>query len=216
MGNRLDLSNQRFGKLIVEGRAGKDSSGHSTWNCKCDCGGVTVARGSHLKYGYIQSCGCLVAETLAKQSRTHGLEHTRLYRIWKGMLVRCYNPKSNRYHRYGGRGITVCEDWKNSVTAFYKWAIKNGYRDDLTIERKDNDGPYSPDNCIWVTMKVQLNHTSRSRNVTLNGVTKTLSQWAEETGIKTNVIYGRLNRGWPIERAVTEPLRKGKKVTANG
>lgn len=210
MPGKLNLTGERFGRLIVEEQAGKDSSGHSTWLCRCDCGNTKVARGSHLKRGYIQSCGCLVVDTLRKNSTKHGLEKTRIYRIWSGMISRCYNPESNRYHRYGDRGITVCEDWRNDVQSFYDWAMANGYRDDLTIERKDNDGPYSPDNCVWATMKQQQNHTSRNRYVTIDGETKTVSQWAEENGIKKSAVYGRLKSGWPIERAVTEPTKQRK------
>ena len=215
MSSTLNLTDQRFGKLIVEGRAGTDSSGHTTWLCKCECGNTTIARGSHLKRGYIQSCGCLATETLAKRSTKHGLERTRIYRIWNGMMIRCYNPKSNRYNRYGGRGITVCDEWKNDVKAFYDWAMANGYQDHLTIERKDNDGPYSPENCTWATMKEQLNHTSRNHMVTVSGVTKTVTQWVEDNGIAISTVYSRLQRGWTIERAVTEPSKTRKRVNEN-
>lgn len=215
MTQKNDLTGKRFGKLVVECRAGKDSSGHSAWRCKCDCGNTKVARGSHLKAGDIQSCGCIVAEQLRGRSTKHGLEHTRLYRIWRGIMARCYNPESNRYHRYGGRGITVCEEWKNDVKAFFDWAVANGYRDDLTIDRKDNDGPYSPDNCRWATQKEQLNHTSRNRNVTINGVTKTVTQWAEINGISIGTVWTRLRRGWDDEKAVTYQSRS-KKVNEDG
>lgn len=212
MAKKLDLIGERFGRLVVEESAGIDSSGHTTWKCKCDCGNVKIARGSHLKRGYIQSCGCLAIDTLKENSTKHGLEHTRLYRIWHGMLIRCHNPKSNRYHRYGGRGITVCDEWRYNLQAFYDWALANGYRDNLTLDRKDNDGPYSPENCKWSTYKEQLNHTSVNHFVTIDGTTKTVTQWAEENGIKISTVYTRLSRGWSIERAITEqPIKPGKK-----
>lgn len=205
---QLDLTGQRFGKLVVLKKEGKDNSGHSTWLCQCDCGNLKVARGSHLKRGYIQSCGCIVIDSLKARSIKHGLEGTRLYRIWRGMIIRCYNPKSNRYHRYGERGITVCDEWRENPLAFHNWAIKNGYGENLTLDRIDNDGPYNPDNCRWITMKEQLNHKSNNRNVTINGVTKTVAQWADSNGIKIGTIYSRLKRGWDIVDAVTKPVLK--------
>ena len=207
---KLNLIGRRFGKLTVVEQDGKDNSGHTTWKCKCDCGKMTIARGSHLKNGDIQSCGCIGKEELIARSTKHGLEHTRLYRIWQGMLIRCYNPKANRYSRYGGRGIIVCDEWRNDLKAFCDWAYSNGYKDNLTLERKDNNGPYSPENCEWATQKEQMNHTSRSRYVTINGITRTVSQWAEANGIKKSAIYSRLKLGWDIERAVTEPTKKRK------
>ena len=143
----LDLTGQRFGMLVVMEPAGRDNSGHIKWLCKCDCGNTKEIRGSHLKDGNTRSCGCIVVNTLKERNTKHGLEHTRLYRIWNGMLIRCYNDKSNRYHRYGGRGITVCKEWRDSVHKFYAWAMENGYRDDLTIDRIDINGNYCPENC---------------------------------------------------------------------
>lgn len=211
MPNRMDLTGQRFGRLVVERYSGNDSSGHSSWICKCDCGNTKEARGSHLKRGYIQSCGCLATDMLRERSTKHGLEHTRLYRIWSGMLKRCYNTKSNRYQRYGGRGITVCQEWRDSIEKFVSWSISNGYRDELTLDRIDNDGPYSPENCRWATMKEQTNHTRRNRLVTIGGVTKTISQWAEEKRINIGTVYSRLKRGWSVERALNDPVKKQRK-----
>lgn len=208
MPRAMDLTGQRFGRLTVESRAENDRSGHSAWLCRCDCGKTTIARGSHLKEGYIQSCGCIAKERLKERSTKHGLEHTRTYRIWKDMLSRCYNPKNNRYHRYGGRGITVCPEWKDNIQNFHNWAMQNGYRDDLTIDRINNEGPYSPENCRWVTHKEQLNNTSRNRRVTINGITKTVAQWSEETGTNRRTIEYRLDHGWPPEKAVKEPVKR--------
>lgn len=208
----MDLSGRRFGKIVVESRSGTDASGHTTWLCKCDCGKTTIVRGSHLKSGNTTSCGCVVAELLREKSTKHGLEHTRIYRIWKDMLSRCYNPKNNRYNRYGKRGITVCEAWKNDLQTFYDWAVTNGYNDNLSIDRIDNDGPYSPENCRWATVKEQMNHTSRNRYITIDGETKTISQWSKITGIRPGTISARLSKGWSEEMAVKKPVQ-GKKVS---
>lgn len=144
---------------------------------------------------------------------THGMSKTRLYGIWCDMKRRCNNPKNKRYDRYGGRGIRVCEEWANDFQAFHDWAMENGYTDALSIERKNVDGHYSPDNCTWITFAEQQRNTSRSRYVTAKGETKTIAEWAEITGIKPDVIKDRLNKlHWSEEDAVTIPtMRMGGK-----
>ena len=142
----------------------------------------------------------------------HGKRHTRIYNIWRSMRQRCNNPNANRYYRYGGRGIKVCEEWENSFTAFYEWAVAHGYADNLTIERKNPNGDYEPSNCCWETYKKQANNKQNSRYITYNGKTYTLAEWADLTGIKKATIWARLKKGWDIESALTiEPV-----VGANG
>lgn len=121
------------------------------------------------------------------------------------MLNRCYNANHKYYNRYGGRGITVCDEWKNNFQAFYDWAISNGYRDDLTLDRKDNDNGYSPENCRWTTKKEQSNNRENNIVITYNGKTQTLSQWAEEIRIPYHKLLVRIKRGWSVERAFTKP-----------
>lgn len=147
----------------------------------------------------------------------HGLSSTRIYNIWIDMKKRCYNTKSNRYKRYGGRGITVCDEWLHNPKAFFEWSIENGYADNLTIDRIDNDGNYEPGNCRWITQKEQQRNTSRNRFITANGVRKTMAEWAEITGISTNVIKDRLNKlHWNEQDAVTIPtMKKGEKRYGN-
>lgn len=144
---------------------------------------------------------------------THGKSDTRLYSIWCDMKRRCYNPKNKRYSRYGGRGISVCEEWKDDFQAFYEWAIDNGYDEHLTIDRINVNGNYEPSNCRWVTWKEQQRNTSRNRYITVNGETKTIAEWSEITGIKPDVIKDRLNKlHWTEEEAVTIPtMRMGGK-----
>lgn len=150
MGKFIDLTGQRFGKLVVLERA-KGNSKQINWLCKCDCGRTTVVQGSNLKNGHIRSCGCLISESNTK----HGQWNTRLYRIYHAMKQRCYNPNSAPYPFYGGRGITVCSEWLNDFQAFYDWAMSNGYRDDLSIDRIDVDGNYEPGNCRWTIKTLQ-------------------------------------------------------------
>lgn len=159
MGKTKDLKGLRFGKLtVVEYQGIRMPDRRAVWLCACDCGGSIQTTTNMLMRGKVASCGCRRKEGL---HRTHGGRHTRLYTIWKGMKNRCYNPKQAHYDNYGGRGITICDEWLNSFEQFQNWAIANGYQDDLTIDRIDNDKGYSPDNCRWTTYFDQI-HNRRS------------------------------------------------------
>jgi hypothetical protein len=135
--------------LAIAPKNGKDTS----WICKCDCGKETIVRGTLLRKGLTKSCGHIRTWKYASLANvTHGASYSRLYSIWCGMKSRCYTKSHIRYARYGGRGIKVCEKWKDSFAAFQKWAMENGYNEDLTIDRKDNDKNYEPSNCRWITL----------------------------------------------------------------
>lgn len=138
----------------------------------------------------------------------HGGKGTRIYRIWMKMRRRCSDPSEDNYLRYGGRGITVCDEWRDSFAAFRDWAIANGYADDLTIDRIDNDGNYEPSNCRWATRKTQQNNTRRNHYITANGLTLTVAEWSERTGIKYDTLQTRLKKGWNPEKAVSTPARR--------
>lgn len=201
-----DLSGQKFGKLTVLSSAGS-RGGHIYWNCQCDCGNDKVARGSHLRSGNVRSCGCIPAH------KTHGKSKTRLYGVWNNMILRCHNPNNPEYPRYGERGIVVCDEWRNDFMAFHTWAMEAGYdeaapRGRYTVERKDNDGPYSPENCTLVNARAQANNTRRNRLITYNGETKTVSQWARHLGINQTTLSRRILSGWPVEKAFTTEVRK--------
>jgi len=132
----------------------------------------------------------------------HGQRHTRLYDIWRSMKSRCNNPRNNRFMLYGGKGIAVCKEW-DEFENFYLWAMKNGYGDHLTIDRKDVNKGYTPSNCRWVTQKIQQNNRSNNRNIEFNGAWHTLGEWSDITGIKLATIWARLNSGWSIEKTMT-------------
>lgn len=160
---KKDLGSQIFGRLLVLRDSGKRSKGRSVmWLCQCGCGNRTLVQTSHLKFGKVRSCGCLRKELLRKRLLKHNGCGSRLYRIWGKMRDRCYNPNSTAYKYYGQRGIKICPTWKDDFNAFRFWAFRNKYNDDLTIDRIDNDGSYSPSNCRWIT---QSANTGRRWNL---------------------------------------------------
>lgn len=155
MGKLIDLTGQRFGRLVVVERAGTSRNRQAMWRCRCDCGKKIAVQGYHLRTGHTQSCGCFHRDQTKRANTTHGEEGTRLYGIWRGMKSRCYNPNVQKYKDYGGRGIKICEEWLDDFQAFYDWAMSHGYTDALSIDRIDVDGNYEPSNCRWATAKEQ-------------------------------------------------------------
>lgn len=143
--------------------------------------------------------------------KTHGLSNTKIYKVYLSMLNRCYKKYDEFYPDYGGRGITVCKEWREDFTSFYDWAMANGYRDDLTIDRIDNDKGYSPDNCRWATCKEQSCNKNSNKNLTYRGKTMTMAEWSDEIGISRSSLFGRLKRGWSVEKALSTPPIKEKR-----
>jgi hypothetical protein len=166
MSRAKDLTGQIFGRLSVISREDNDKYGRTRWLCKCDCGRLSIKSGKLLLNGHCKSCGCGEYENRVKNCTSHKLSDTRLYNIWSAMKQRCYYAKHKDYHNYGGRGITICDEWKDNFKAFYDWALSHGYRDDLTIDRIDVNGNYEPSNCRWTTWREQrLNQRPRKRVV---------------------------------------------------
>ena len=199
---------RRFGRLVVEsvGRERRGKRNMIIARCRCDCGTVKDVFWEGLAKGRTRSCGCLkkelVAERLRRLATKHGGRYTRLYKIFNGMKDRCYNHHNANYARYGGRGITICNEWRCDFAAFREWAMSHGYADDLSIDRIDNDRGYSPDNCRWADAKTQCNNFTRNHRITVNGQTHTMAEWSRLTGVHASAILKRLKRGWSAARAV--------------
>jgi hypothetical protein len=200
-----DLAGQRFGLLTARNYVGRNRQGHSLWRCECDCGNANfVVAGTSLHSENTRSCGCLKRKLTSERSRTHGMRHTPEYRAWRCMLNRCYRPTEKEYENYGGRGIRVCDGWRepHGFTAFLAdVGLRPGPK--YQLDRLDNDGGYEPGNVRWRTKREQVMNRSDNRRVTVNGETLTVTEWSERTGINVGTIFQRIYRGWPSEYAVT-------------
>ena len=204
----LDLTGLTFGSLLVLRYHGKVGVEHA-WDCQCLCGQQRIVTGHALKGGTTRSCGCLQRQTILERNTRHGLakrgEQTTEYRTWKALKNRCYNKNSKAYKNYGGRGITVCDKWIDNYPAFIlDMGLKpKGY----TIERKDNDLGYNPENCIWTTRLIQANNKRNNKLITYDNQTKTITQWAEFLGVHRQLLRSRFDKGWLPEIALTTPRR---------
>lgn len=196
--NFKDLTGQKFGRLTVLDRLHNYHEKNACWLCVCECGNLAKVNTPNLRSGRTMSCGCLRKEVNTK----HGKYNTRLYDIWASMKKRCYYHKHKNYKFYGGRGVKVYDEWRNNFQTFYDWAMNNGYKSNLTIDRIDVNGNYEPNNCRWVTMKQQSRNTRRNRYFTYNGETHCISEWCEILGLNYNTINGRLRRKLTIEEAL--------------
>lgn len=197
-----------FGDLTATGESFKDP----VKKCYlvpvvCVCGKKYFCFKGNLLKGHSRSCGCMRSSRVTQFLTRHGETHTRLYDIWVGMRQRCSDSKNIGYHRYGGRGITVCAEWQSYET-FRDWALNNGYQDNLSLDRINNDGNYEPSNCRWATQRQQCNNTSKTRFVTAFGETKTVSEWLQDSRcvVPRHAIHKRITIGWTAEDALILPL----------
>ena len=201
----------KFGKLTIIGVSHKNGSGKNYAKCKCECGNIIDVLPNSLFNNESKSCGCsklnnpMLANNKSTSSGNYKDGRTKhlLYGTWKQMINRCENPKSKHYDRYGGRGIKVCEEWRD-FWSFVKWSDSiggkpNGY----TLDRIDNDGNYCPENCRWADWGTQMSNKSSNRYITYNGKTQTIHQWSIDIGLNEQTLTNRINRGWSIERALT-------------
>ena len=211
-----DLTNQQFGELTVLSQAqdsvAENGRHYKMWHCRCSCGNEKDFYECNLIGGKSKSCGCVSRQKMIERTTTHGMTNTRIYRIWENMRKRCRNHNDPRFHRYGGRGIKVCDEWNNDFLSFYNWAIENGYEDYLTIDRIDNNGMYCPDNCRWTDIKTQCKNRSTNIWVEIDGEMKIVSDWAELYGLDRDLIYRRISVGWDPKRAILEQIHKASPI----
>lgn len=200
MPEKLNLTGKQFGRLTALKEVGKNKHGNYLWLCRCDCGREKIIIGSSLVKGDSRSCGHH-PRGRKKDERPH---IQRISKIWYGMKDRCENPNSSAYRYYGARGIKICEEWQDK-NVFYIWAINNGYKEHLTINRVDNNGNYKPSNCNWVTRKEQQNNRRGNVTITHNGETHTVQQWVDILGITRSGYKHRTRRGWNKESAIFTP-----------
>lgn len=225
--NEIDLTGQRFGKLVVIKEV--EPYYPSTypkrpkcrrWLCECDCGNKKAIIQNSLRTGNSKSCGCGCVENRKRIMTQPGStkckypNEKRLRSILVDMKMRCYNPHTKYYENYGGRGIEICAEWleKDGSDNFCEWALNNGYEDGLTIDRINNNGNYEPSNCRWVDRITQMNNTRLTRYLTFKGKTQSVTLWGRELGLKPVTIIGRLNRGWSVEDALTKPIKQSNRI----
>lgn len=209
-----EVIGKTFGRLKVlsrvENKITSQGKKQSMWLCQCRCGKTCIVSYHSLSTGNTKSCGCLEFDIKSKIHKTHGMKHTRLYGIWCAIKKRCLNKKDINFIYYGGRGITICDEWKNDFKTFYDWSIANGYKENLTIDRIDVNGNYEASNCRWATYKEQNRNKRNSRMITFNGETHCLAEWAEKIGINSKTLASRLKKSDQIESIFNKRSRYEK------
>jgi len=207
----IDLSHKTFSRLTVQDCVVLDQQTY--WYCTCSCGNEQYVRSASLRSGKTKSCGCLQKESAAKhivttkKHSTHKLSDSNEHAIWQAMKQRCHNPNNRQYKNYGGRGIYVCDRWKESFENFY--SDMGPKPQGLTLDRIDNNGPYTPENCHWTTPKEQARNLRKNRIVTYKGRTLPLVTLCDELNLKHKPIYKRIfERGWDVKKAIEQPLQK--------
>lgn len=210
-----DFIGKRFGRLLVLGptREGEPDHRYMGWRCQCDCGKTVSVYKYSISSGATKSCGCLVRDTTRARSRRHGhcvdSKRSRAHSSWHAMLTRCSNPSHPGYPDYGGRGITVCDHWKS----FDRFLEDMGEPPPgCSLERVNNSLGYSPENCIWADRLTQSNNRRNVAQVTINGDSRSIADWARCNGIKPKTAAARMRKGWPPELAVTVPVVPGQKL----
>lgn len=213
MSKIIDLKGQKFNRLLVI-EPTRLKNGKFAWKCVCDCGNTIVTQGAHLKSGKTKSCGCYKNESFIHRNTIHGLSRTKLNSVLYGIKSRCENPNNIGYKNYGGRGISVCDEWKgnNGLLNFYNWAINNGYKEGLQIDRINNDGNYEPSNCRWITPRENLLNKRNTIFCEYNGENVSLKELSMKFGIPYKRLRSRIiDFNWDVEKAIFTPIKKYRK-----
>lgn len=207
------LIGKKFNSLTIIKIDSHNKAGHYKLLCKCDCGNEKSIRADRIIKGITKTCGCQNKGYNCCKPNGYSRKYSNLYSLWNTMRHRCYNPQNEKYKSYGARGITVCEDWKYSFEPFLNWAMANGYKKGLTIDRINVNGNYEPSNCRWTTLLVQARNKTNNRMITYNGETKCLSEWCENLNLNYSAISARLSLGWTIEKSFETPINHKKRTT---
>ena len=207
-----NVSGQTFGRLTAVACVGKNVSGLNQWLCICSCGTESITLQKTLASGATQSCGCIADELFRKNcvafdTSIHGLSGTVEHKAWKGMRARCNNSNEPRYPYYGGRGITICRRWDKFENFLSDMGKRPKFK--TSIDRIDNEGNYTPENCHWATHTEQMRNTRNNHMITHIGITMCMKEWSEHLGIRYGLLNSRINvLKWPVERALTEPVKE--------
>ena len=209
MSKFIDLTGHKFNRLTVIERMPNAPKGKTVWKCQCDCGNITIVRGSNLKTGQVKSCGC----AQKGWNCIHGDSNTPLYNHWYSMINRCENPNNHAFKDYGGRGIKVCEEWHDYIT-FKKWVMETKpiSKQELTVDRIDVNGNYSPDNCRWTSRKIQARNRTSNILIEFEGKKQSLIEWCEELHLDYKRIHNRISKlHWTFEKAISTPVNENKR-----
>lgn len=208
----LYVSNFAYEKPVFDQKRNRVSKRLYFVKCRCDCGNEKIINAETIRRHQVISCGCSIKQRLKSGLHIkHGQTNTRLYRIWCKMKNRCYDSKCADFQYWGGKDIKLCSEWKNNFNNFYDWAMNNGYKENLTIDRIDGNKDYCPDNCRWATPKEQANNTKRNRLIFYKNQTKTLAQWCDFFGMRYGLIRDRIDRyHWTFDKAITTKVLKRK------
>lgn len=207
----INLVGRRYGRLTVIAKAANLGQ-KVRWECKCDCGETTIVFGMNLASKNTKSCGCLLKEQPNSAQRTHGEGYKRTpeYVAWTQMKNRCFNPHATRYANWGGRGISVCKAWADSFETFLN-DVGRRPTHEHSLDRRDNSKDYEPGNVRWATPTEQNRNSSGNRRLTYQGLTKTLSEWAELYHMRVKTLWSRIDRGWSVEDALETPVAVARK-----
>lgn len=212
-----DITGQKFGRLTVIKRVGRNKQRQATWLCQCECANQITAVGCYLRSKRVMSCGCLRKDNLLKSITKHNKSRDKIYKVFTGMKARCYNKNSIEYKNYGARGIKICEEWLNNFLNFYDWAIANGYDENTehgkcTIDRIDVNGDYCPNNCRFVSNLIQQRNKRNNRFIEYKGIKLCVADWEKRLNFSQGTIKTRIKNGWSIKQIIETPIHGDKNI----